>query len=89
MQLTDTELDAISEQIVRFNETMLELGCDSVQVLATAIHQEDGGTAAFHIGLGNIYARRGLAQDWLNAQAGNTLAMEIAEVLPEGGEDAY
>jgi hypothetical protein len=82
MRITKKETDAIQAHIAAFNEKMAELGCDSVQVIATAI-DEDGDTIHLHYGTGNLYARMGAAQDWIGSLKGGTLAREIAHALPK------
>jgi len=86
MRISEHEADAIQAHIEAFNEKMAELGCDSVQVIATAIEGE-GETIHFHYGTGNLYARMGATQDWLGSQKGHTLAREIAHAIPCDHDD--
>jgi len=79
--ISQKDFDAIEREINVINERLFELGCDSVQVVATAIVREGQGTVAFAKGTGNVYARRGAVKDWLDSQAGSTLAEEIAQAL--------
>ena len=65
-----------------FCAKMMEMGCDSVQVIATA---KTGSCEWLKLnrGIGNTFARMGAVRDWLDGRTGETLAEEIATALEE------
>lgn len=63
---------------------MMELGCDSVQVVATA-HYEGDLWAHFFMGKVNLYARHGAVRHWLNNQDEMSLANGISKMVDMGG----
>ena len=65
----------------------MELGCDSVQVVAT-LHLENDSWLRTSFGKGNIYARHGAVRGWLDSQDGMLLADEIADAM-SNEEDSY
>lgn len=62
--LTDKEINEGVYQMIRRHVGMLSEHVSSVQINATKLNS-DGTTTAFTLGSGDIYARRNLAEDWL------------------------
>ncbi|MHC5061899.1 MAG: hypothetical protein ACYTFK_12545 [Planctomycetota bacterium] len=80
MRITESERLLINEEISAFNARLMEMGCDSVQVIATATYAGDC-ICTFREGKGNLYARHGAVRCWLNNQNSLDLANEIGEVI--------
>ena len=75
------EKASIKEEVAKFTDRMMELGCDSVQVIATALEKD--GTAVYHNGRGNWYARRGAVDYWVRQDGNRDLSEEIAQSLED------
>lgn len=57
----------------------------SVQILVSRPNMENPGNTEFlHVGRGDIFARRGLAQYWLDLDKNHDLAEVIAQHLKDG-----
>lgn len=84
MRLSDTERDRITKELGIACAKLLEMGCDSVQIVATA-PMEGNNWCRFAWGNGNLYARYGAVRDWIDTQDGMILANEIA-LAQDGGE---
>jgi len=59
---------------------------DAVQILGTFV-DDDGDTVRVTRGFGNWYARQGVAREFLDMDAAQTTAYEIAKVLPGRDDD--
>lgn len=59
---------------------------DSLQILGTYV-RDDGDTARVSMGVGNWYARQGVAREFLDMDAAATTAYEIGKVLHEEDDD--
>lgn len=59
---------------------------DAIQILGTYV-QDDGHTARVSMGIGNWYARQGVAREFLDMDAAVTTAHEIGKVLPRPNDD--
>jgi hypothetical protein len=59
---------------------------DAVQILGTFV-DDDGDTIRVTRGFGNWYARQGVAREFLDMEAAQTTAYEIAKVLPGSNEE--
>lgn len=78
MSLKD-ELDAINNLAVECAEKLAEFG-DSVQIMVTRVN-DDGGTDRVFYGVGNVYARRGMAQEFVEQAKTERLAKKVADML--------
>jgi hypothetical protein len=80
-----THEEMLAEKI---NGILRDLGehFDAIQILGTYV-QDDGMTARVSMGIGNWYARQGVAQEFLNMDAAVTTAHEIGKVLPRSDSD--
>lgn len=80
--LTSEEFDTIC------NEFMEKLGehADSIQILAS-FYEADEGTYCRKIGIGNFYARQGMAREFLQQDQAQIAAKKIGEVLNPSEED--
>lgn len=58
---------------------------DAVQILATVVSER--GTELVAIGSGNWYARRGMAEEFINRDRAVTEANEIAEAIQSSQEE--
>lgn len=73
------------------DKMLAELGehFEAIQILGTFV-DDDGHTARASRGVGNWYARQGLAREFLDMDAAQTTAYELSQVInrpPEDGED--
>ena len=77
MRLNKRESDAIRKRVSEMNDELMELGCDSTQIVVTIplVGDNWGRTS---LGKGNLYARIGAVNDWISTQDGIVLAHEIA-----------
>lgn len=74
MTLTDREIDAMLDRLNRGARRLMELGCDSVRIVATAPGPRPGETAHLTTGYGNWYAQVGAVRGWLDGETGTELA---------------
>lgn len=72
--MTDEEKQNLWDLITSATEKLGE-HFDAIQILAS-MSEEDGTRTFFH-GAGNWYARRGMAQEFVNVDQARTLAAEI------------
>lgn len=82
MIINEKDCDKILRLTDNYCASMMEAGCDSVQVVATAHAAGDEWTKLSR-GKGNIFARMGAVKDWLDGRTGETLANEIANATGE------
>ncbi len=61
---------------------------DAVQILATRMAPEGGGTERFACGSGNWYARQGMAQHFIKMDEADTLSVEIGRKLEPPPDDS-
>jgi len=71
----EKENDALYDMLRR---VAIQLGehFNSVQVLATKV-EPSGGTTLFRMGVGDWYARRGAAQEFIEKERAETFAAEL------------
>jgi len=86
MRLNNKEAEIVRLRIIEMNDELMELGCDSTQIVVTAPLAGDLW-ARTALGKGNLYARIGACEDWLKTQDGIVLAHEIACAMPDEGFD--
>lgn len=74
----------IDTLVARLDEILEELGehFDCIQILGTYIN-DDGSTSRVTRGKGNWYARQGVTREFLEMDAAQTTAFEIAKVMPK------
>lgn len=76
------------ELIALIEEAAAKLGehCNSVQILVTV--SENGGTSGIKRGVGDWYARQGMAHEFINMDIASDTASQIAEKLnpPDEGD---
>ncbi len=79
--MTPQEADALLSHVAR------QLGehFDAVQILAT--WNEQATTRFAHIGVGNFYARTGMAHEFLDIDQSRNRAAEIQSILPTAPPD--
>ena len=85
MIISIKDKERIAKEIAAFVHRIEELGADSVQVVATV--QDKEGTAVYHNGKGNWYARQGSVEYWLRQDQNKDLSEEIAQSVR--GDDGY
>jgi hypothetical protein len=80
-----THEEMLAEKV---NGILRELGehFDSVQILGTYV-QDDGCTARVSMGIGNWYARQGVAREFLEMDAAVTTAHELGKVIQRPTDD--
>ena len=81
MRISIKDKDLINQELKRMAAKLMELGCDSVQIITTNLDNE--GTGMNTIGAGNFYARRASTERWLRCDQNDDLANTIAESLEE------
>ncbi|GEM_PF-2215976 len=87
MHITEEESDKIVEAMGAFNDAMMELGCDSVQIVATALSAPDGETMHFQLGVGNAYARKAAVAEWIRSTEQEQMASEFGMYFIEDDDD--
>jgi hypothetical protein len=80
----------IEEEAVRRMEHAKEMLAEffpSVQILVSRPNLEQpGNTEYLHVGYGDVFARRGLAQYWLDMDKNHDQAKVLAEYLKKDGD---
>lgn len=91
--MTPEESTYLDTLVTRLDEILVELGehFDCIQILGTYMG-DDGNTNRVTRGKGNWYARQGVAREFLEMDAAQTTAYELAKVIPrqdpsDDGED--
>jgi hypothetical protein len=81
-------MDYAEVRAMKINETLRELNehFEAVQILATWV-DDDGMTCRASLGVGNWYARQGLAREFLEMDAAATTAHELAKVICEDEDE--
>jgi hypothetical protein len=87
MRIVAEEMDLIEAQAKAFCDSLMEMGCDSVQIVATAMLGNDR-SARIAQGRGNLYARRGAMEDYMLSMRDEDMATSISIALgqDEDGE---
>jgi len=83
VSINDRQL--MKDETERYLDLMMELGCDAIQVVSTALERD--GTVVYHNGRGNWYARRGATEYWLRQDGNRDLSEEISCSL--GDDDGF
>ena len=86
MVITNKERICIGKEIDSMNTRLMEIGCDSVQIIATAQIVGDQ-FVHFATGAGNIFTRYGAVTNWINEQRDIGTANEIAYAIHEDNGD--
>jgi hypothetical protein len=90
MVLTDKELEAAEAVVSKLVVRLMEMGCDSVRVIATA-SSKGGQTSILNSGAGNYFAQLGSVSTWVKDQGENSLIDGISEAVnmrpPEDGDN--
>lgn len=90
MRISTKEREKAQEAMDEACAKLMELGCDSVQIVATA-HLEADMFCRISQGKGNLFARYGAVGEWLKQQDNIGLAFEIKEAVdsmtPGNGEE--
>lgn len=81
--MTQEESAYLDHLVTKLDAMLAELGehFDCVQILGTYMG-DDGNTNRVTRGIGNWYARQGVAREFLEMDAAQTTAYEIAKVVP-------
>ena len=77
MHLENHEWQAIAEYMKEACNKLMELGCDSVQIVTSGMVQGNN-CARGSWGAGNLFARYGSVDEWLREQKDMQIANEIA-----------
>ena len=80
MRLEEREMQAVENRISEMCAELMELGCDSVQIISTAMIEGDA-CGKCSIGKGNLFARYGAVSEWLEDQKNIGLANELSCTL--------
>lgn len=82
------ENDYLSARVKAVKDALRTLGefFDASQFMGSYV-DDLGHTNSVSIGVGNLYARTGLAQQFLNMDAAQTTAHELSMVLPYPHDD--
>lgn len=67
MLLNQKELANIEGEVEKFSDWMMEMGCDSIRIIATA-SPKPGETACVSTGRGNWLAQLGSIKNWVEEQ---------------------
>jgi prolyl-tRNA editing enzyme YbaK/EbsC (Cys-tRNA(Pro) deacylase) len=91
LTIKNDDADAIVAEMRVLTSRLIELGCDSVQVISTAIQTGGNETYILHIGKGNAYARLGAVKHWLEKESAEVLAEEVANAMTkyDDGDDDW
>jgi hypothetical protein len=76
--MTTLPIDELNNLVLPHVHQLME-HFDAVQILATVVSER--GTEMVAIGSGNWYARRGMAEEFINRDKAVTEANEIAEAI--------
>ena len=79
--------DGIYDEIKRSTSRLLELGCDSVQIMGCWVDWKDKESHRIFYGDGNWYARVGMAKAFLDGDDAETMADRIAEKMEHPGDE--
>ncbi len=85
MILDDNDRDVLLARVDAMLAELVEYGCDSVQVVATARGEADIWWRLAR-GTGNIYARQGAVADWLKTKQAEILADELGSRGDDDGD---
>lgn len=80
MRIDEKQAEQILHEVDVFCARLMELGCDSVQMVATA-HREGDCWGRLSRGKGNLYARFGAVQEWMEEQRNIGLSNELEHLL--------
>lgn len=81
-------MDYSEVRAMRIHETLRDLHehFEAIQILATWV-DDDGQTCRVSLGIGNFYARQGLAHEFIEMDAAATTAHELAKVICEDDDE--
>lgn len=81
--MTQEESTYLDHLVTKLDAMLAELGehFDCVQILGSYMG-DDGNTNRVTRGIGNWYARQGVAREFLEMDAAQTTAYEIAKAIP-------
>lgn len=82
--MTTHSIDELNNLVLPHVHQLME-HFDAVQILATVVSER--GTELVAIGSGNWYARRGMAEEFINRDRAVTEANEIAEAIQSSQEE--
>ena len=88
MRVSEKQMDVILEEMRSCCAKLMEFGCDSVQIIGTASLVGDN-SAKVHAGKGNLYARWGSVDEWLQEQKDYGLANELACAVNSDRDEGY
>lgn len=79
MNLTESEIEKIQEQMAALSETLTELGVDSL-IMLCEVRTQGGFSNMLNVRQGSYYAQRGMISRWTETR-GNE---DLAECLNKG-----
>lgn len=82
--MTTLPIDELNNLVLPHVHQLME-HFDAVQILATVVSER--GTELVAIGSGNWYARRGMAEEFINRDRAVTEANEIAEAIQSSQDE--
>lgn len=82
--MTTHSIDELNNLVLPHVHQLME-HFDAVQILATVVSER--GTELVAIGSGNWYARRGMAEEFINRDRAVTEANELAEAIQSSQEE--
>ena len=87
MLLSESELQTIDKMVAELTRKLVEMGCDSVRVVATAT-ATGGNTSIYTSGYGNWFAQVGSVDNWLREMKEMNVINGISEAVnPEPPDD--